>query len=76
MRRPTLKKGMSTFVGCDVGERRLGLLESAFEADSNIQNLFKQGLLSATLEDGRVWLALTEKGKRHVLPREKYWSQL
>lgn len=76
MRIPALKKGMTTFVGCDVGERRLGLLQRAFDADSNIQNLFKQGLLSATLEDGRVWLALTEKGKRHVIPREKYWSQL
>lgn len=76
MRMPSLKKGMSTFVGCDVGEKRLGLLQRTFEADSNIQNLFKQGLLSATTEDGRVWLALTEKGKRHVIPREKYWSQL
>lgn len=76
MRRPTLKKGMSTFVGCDVGERRLGLLRRAFDADETIQSLCKQKLLSATLEDGRVWLSLTEKGKLHVMPREKYWSQL
>lgn len=76
MKMPALKKGMITFVGCAVGERRLGLLQRCFESDKTIQSLFKQGLLSATLEDGRVWLSLTEKGKRHVIPREKYWSQL
>ena len=76
MKVPTLKKGMSTFVGCAIGEPRLGLLQRCFESDKTIQGLFKQGLLSATTEDGRVWLALTVKGKRHVEPREKYWSQL
>lgn len=76
MRAPRLKKGMSTFVGCDVGDRRLGLIERCFNEDKVMQSLFKQGLLSAQLEDGRVWLALTVKGKNHVAPREKYWSQL
>jgi hypothetical protein len=73
---PSLKKGMSTFVGCAIGYPRLGLWQSAFESDKVIQSLFKQGLLSATTEDGRVWLALTVKGKQHVTPMEKYWSQL
>lgn len=76
MRAPRLKKGMTTFVGCDVGERRLGLLERCFDEDKVMQSLFKQGLLSAQIEDGRVWLALTVKGKNHVARREKYWSQL
>lgn len=76
MRAPSLKKGMTTFVGCDVGERRLGLLRRCFDEDEVIQSLVKQKLLSATLVDGRVWLALTVKGKNHVAPREKYWSQL
>lgn len=76
VRAPSLKKGMSTFVGCDVGERRLGLLRSCFDEDKVVQPLVKQGLLSAQTEDGRVWLALTVKGKNHVASREKYWSQL
>lgn len=76
MRTPKLKKGMSTFVGCDIGERRLGVLPSCFDRDQTLQSLFKQGLLSAQTEDGRVWLALTVKGKNHVSSREKYWSQL
>lgn len=76
MRAPSLKKGMTTFVGCAVGERRLGLLQRCFNEDKTMQSLFKQGMLSAQLEDGRVWLALTVKGKNQVAPREKYWSQL
>lgn len=76
MRAPSLKKGMITFVGCGIGEPRLGLLTRCFESDKTIQGLVKQGLLSATTEDNRVWLALTAKGKRHVEPREKYWSQI
>lgn len=76
MKLPALKKGMSTFVGCAIGEPRLGLLQRCFESDKTIQSLFKQGLLSATTKDDRVWLALTVKGKQHVIPREKYWSQL
>lgn len=76
MRAPRLKKGMATFVGCAVGERRLGLLQRCFDEDKVMQSLVKQGLLSAQTEDGRVWLALTVKGKNQVATREKYWSQL
>lgn len=76
MRMPYIKKGMTPFVGCSIGEPRLGLLPKWFESDKTIQGLFNRGFLSATTEDGMVWLALTEKGKRHVMPREKYWSQL
>ena len=70
----SLKKGMTTFVGCTVGEQRLSLLPRTFDADKDIQSLVKQGLLSTTIEEGRIWLALTAKGNRYIISREKYWS--
>lgn len=72
----SLKKRMSTFVGCDIGERRLGLLKKAFDNDKDIQSLIKQGLIVASIESDRIWLALTVKGKQHVIPAEKRWSAL
>lgn len=73
-----IKKGMTTFVGCEVGEKRLGLLKKVFDADKNYQSLIKQGFLKSALDvkDNRIWLALTEKGKQHVLQFEKRWSQV
>jgi hypothetical protein len=76
MKAPRLKKKMSTFVGCDVGERRLGTLKSLYDKDTDLKKLVELGYLSAENEGSRVWLALTSKGKQHVLPRERYWSAM
>ena len=76
MRFPKLKKRMITFAGCDIGERRLGVLKSVFDKDEELKKLIKLGYLSAEVEDSRVWLSLTSKGKQHVLPFEKRWSQV
>jgi hypothetical protein len=75
MRKATLKKGMSTFVGCDVGERRLGRSKAA--AGGEVYNaLVKSGYLTATDEGTRVWYALTNKGKTHVARVEAYYAKL
>jgi len=76
MKFPRIKKRMFMFAGCDIGERRLGVLENVFAKDEELKRLLKQGLLSATQEDGRLWFALTLKGKQHVSPLEKRWSAL
>lgn len=73
---PRIKKGMTAFVGCRIGERRLGLLKSLYEKDNELRDLVDLGYLTAEVEGKRVWLSLTSKGKRHVIPREKYWSAL
>jgi|PlaIllAssembly_1097288.scaffolds.fasta_scaffold00001_155 hypothetical protein len=71
---PRIKKKMTAFVGCGIGERRLGILKSLYDKDTEMKKLVELGYLSAETEGKRVWLALTSKGKQHVIPREKYWS--
>jgi hypothetical protein len=76
MPKPRLKKKMSTFVGCGIGDRRLGILQSLYDKDEDLKKLVKLGYLSSETEGNRIWLALTLKGKQHVSPIEKYWSEL
>ena len=73
---PRIKKKMITFVGCKVGERRLGILKSLYDDDAEMKKLVELGYLSTEIEEKRVWLALTDKGKQHVVHREKYWAAI
>lgn len=65
-RKPRIKKGMSTFAGCDIGELRVGLLKSLLTPDHDYIKLEKQGYLESRDDGKRVWFFLTLKGKQHL----------
>lgn len=71
MKKPRIKKGLRTFIGCAVGEKRSGLLISSTQSHAELwrtyADLIKHGYLQVRDCDGkRIWFALTEKGKAHV----------
>jgi hypothetical protein len=70
------KKGMHTFMGCQIGEKRAGLLPGTEEYD-NFLGLVKKGLLEVVEEEhNRKWFALTKKGKDHVRKLEEKYMRL
>jgi hypothetical protein len=72
MKKPTLKNGMNVFVGCDIGENRLGYLKNAKSIQPYIE-LVNKGYLIANDQGSRIWFALTAKGKEHVVRVERYY---
>lgn len=75
MAAPRLKKGMSTFVGCKVGEARVGVHSGSAEWVA-YRPLVDAGLLMTVVSpvSQRVWYALTDKGKKHVARVEAYYA--
>lgn len=71
MRKSTLKRGMRTFAGCAVGERRSGWLKSAAGIEV-YHALAAMGYLTSVEEGNRVWFALTPTGKAYT---EKYFEK-
>lgn len=80
MAAPRIKKGMSTFVGCAVGEARVGVHSGSVEWLAYRQLEVSGLLMVATSgfpideKNRRVWFALTEKGKKHVSRVEAYYA--
>lgn len=73
MNKPRLKSGMTTFVGCEVGEKRSGLLKGTKDYEVKTK-LVKLGYLQVIeIENSRVWFALTVKGKEHVSRLENFY---
>lgn len=71
MRKPKIKKGMLAFVGCRVGERRLGTVKSLLTPDHDLVKLESSGYLEG-FDDGKCrWFSLTIKGKNHIVPMER-----
>jgi len=75
MTKPRLKVGMNTFVGCEVGEKRAGLLKGTKEFEVKT-NLVATGYLQIVeIEKNRTWFALTVKGKEHVSRLENFYAR-
>lgn len=77
MNKPQIKKGMNTFVGCDVGEDRAGTLKGCEPYWSQYNELVRLGYLQSKPDENqknRTWFSLTEKGKTHVARLESYYA--
>ena len=61
---------MKTFVGCDVGELRVGILKQAERMIKDYYELVALGYLMQQDEKSRMWFGLTPRGKRFVKPQE------
>jgi hypothetical protein len=61
-----MKKGMQTFVGCKVGERRSGILRNAEGYLKPFLARVQEGYLNAEDDGKRIWFSLTDKGASYV----------
>lgn len=63
------RKIMKTFVGCYVGELRIGILKQS-PTIQDYYNLVTLGYLMRQDDKSRMWFGLTAKGKMFVRPQE------
>lgn len=67
----SLKAELKTFMGCDVGEQRAGVLTRSSQYEK-YRRLCADGLLQIICFDGKYnWFGLTEKGKNLLRPFEQ-----
>lgn len=74
MKKPSIKKGMSVFVGCHIGEKRVGTLKSLLTPEHDYIKLEVAGYLTSDDDGKRRWFSLTSKGKQHVARVEKFYA--